>query len=116
MRSPALWCTPASRQSFKEWPRAEWIAGYIDGRSAVRVAFEGELADETDVFLYLFAVEVHLADIVLAAFHLQPPEHVLVVPHDLNQLSLAVRLVQGLLLVLAEVVVETCIGGLAALG
>ena len=78
------------------------------------IAFVGELADETDVFLYLFSLVFHLPDVVLAHLGLQTLQHVLVLRHYLQKLSLPIRLVQSLLFGLAQVLVHTGVGGFAA--
>jgi len=65
------------------------------------VLLEGELADEADVLLDEFALLFHFADVVLAALALQPLHELLVLLDDLEQLALAVGLVEGLLLLLA---------------
>jgi hypothetical protein len=81
---------------------------------AVGEVLVGELADETDVLLHLLAFPLHLLDAILAALVLQTLQDVLVLPNDLQQLPLAVRLVQRLLLPLAQILIETGVGGLAS--
>jgi hypothetical protein len=81
---------------------------------AVGEVLVGELADETDVLLHLLALPLHLLDAILAALVLQTLQDVLVLPNDLQQLPLAVRLVQRLLLPLAQILIETGVGGLAS--
>jgi hypothetical protein len=57
---------------------------------------------------------IHLSDADGASLLLKPFQNFLIFLNDLQQLPLAVGLVEGLLLVFAQILIEMGIGGLAA--
>ena len=69
--------------------------------------FVWELADETDIFLYLLPLPLHLLNAVLAAFVLQSLQDVLVFSNYLEQLSFAVGLIQCLLPAFGALLIQT---------
>lgn len=80
--------------------------GYIDGSSAVGDVLEGILADKTNIFFNFLPLLVHLTDVVLTSFLLQPLQHVLIFLHNLHQLPLPIRLIQSLLLIFTQVLIH----------
>ena len=69
--------------------------------------FVWELADETDIFLYLLPLPLHLLIAVLAAFVLQSLQDVLVFSNYFEQLSFAVGLIQCLLPAFGALLIQT---------
>lgn len=49
----------------------------------LRIVFVGELADETNIFLDLFAFLFHFSNVILAPLLLQPLQDLLVFLYDL---------------------------------
>ena len=76
--------------------------------------FEGKLADETDVFFYLFPLILHLPNIILTPLVLQSFEHILVLLNYLHQLLLSIRFVQCFLFILTQILIHSSIRCLAA--
>ena len=78
-----------------------------------RIALVGKLTDQTDILLNIPTILLHLPQVVLAPLALQPTHYLLVLLHNLQQLPLTVRLVQCLLLVLAQILVHPRVRSLA---
>ena len=91
-----------------------WGGGYVYGGVRLGVALERELTDKTDVLLDHFALLFHSAQVVRAALALQPLQKLLVLFHYSEQLAFAVRLIQGFLLLLAELALRAVVRGLGA--
>lgn len=57
------------------------------------ILFVGELANQANIFLDLLSVMFHLPNIVFAPLLLQSLQYLLVLLHDLQQLTLTVGLI-----------------------
>lgn len=55
------------QRSFRRLTIAESGSIYVSGGVGLRIMFVGELADETNIFLDLFALLFHFSNIILAS-------------------------------------------------